>query len=247
LPKASNFYISYFILYNVAQTALYLLQPIGLVTVFIFFKFAKTPRKKYKKVHAIGRASLGLRVPKMDEFGDYCYLLCHHFSARARVSAVGLGLIYLACWYNMLYVHNMQISTKGTYYGRALQQLLVGVYLAKTCLLGLFGIGIGSSVSAVGPVVIQFILIVATIAFHITLRSKLGPLLETLPLNLLIELQKRKHNDSSVAERGHAYMNRNGNGHTSTEAEKPVMKATKVWSPPPGTEHHNQWHCSLLP
>jgi hypothetical protein len=231
----------------VAQTALYLLRPITLVAVFIFSRFAKTPRKKYKEVHAIGRASLGPEYPKWTNLGIIVIYYAIISSLVLGLFAVGLGLIYFVWWCNMFYVHNTQIDIKGAYYGQALQQLLVGVYLAKACLLGLFGIGIGSSVSAVGPVVLQVILIVATIAFHITLRSKLGPLLEILPLNLLMELQKRKQNDSSVAERGHAYMNRNGNGHTSTEAEKPAMKATKVWSPPPGTEHHNQWHCSLLP
>jgi signal recognition particle receptor subunit alpha len=50
---------------------------------------------------------------------------------------------------------------------------MVGVYLAEFCLLGLFGIGIGNSVTSAGPTVLQVILIVATIIFHIFTNRKL--------------------------------------------------------------------------
>jgi hypothetical protein len=225
LPKASNFYISYFILYGVAQSALYLLQPMGLVTVFILSKFAKTPRKKYEKYMQLAAPAWGSEYPKWTNLGVIAISYAVISPLVLGFSTVGLGLIYLAYRYNMLYVHNTQIDTKGACYGRALQQLLVGVYLAEICLLGLFGIGIGSSVSAVGPVVLQVILIIATIAFHITLRSKLGPLLEVLPMNLLTESEKHKDNDNSVAERGHASMN--GNGHTSNKSREIKMEGNE--------------------
>jgi len=45
LPKASNFYISYFILYGLANAARYLFNLMGLVGAFVLSKFAKTPRK----------------------------------------------------------------------------------------------------------------------------------------------------------------------------------------------------------
>jgi hypothetical protein len=56
-----------------------------------------------------------------------------------------MGLIYVAYRYNMIYIFHTQIDTKGACYARALGQLMVGVYLAELCTLGLFGIGIGNS------------------------------------------------------------------------------------------------------
>jgi hypothetical protein len=98
------------------------------------------------------------------------------------------------------YVFTTDIDTKGACYAKAMQQLMVGVYLAELCLLGLFAINIGSTVVAVGPVVLQAILIIATIVFHIFMKRKLTPLLTTLPLDLLQEAEsRRKHANGDAA------------------------------------------------
>jgi len=88
-------------------------------------------------------------------------------------ATIGIGCIYLAYRYNMIYVHDTHIDTKGGFYARALEQLMVGVYLGELCLLGLFGIGIGNSVVSAGPTVLQVVLIVATIIFHIIMKRKI--------------------------------------------------------------------------
>ena len=64
LPKASNFYISYFILYGLANASRYLFNVMGLVGVFILSKFAKTPRKKYMRWVAFTEPSWGAEYPK---------------------------------------------------------------------------------------------------------------------------------------------------------------------------------------
>lgn len=99
------------------------------------------------------------------------------------------------------YVYTTDIDTKGACYARAMQQLMVGIYLAELCLLGLFAINIGSSAIAVGPVVLQIILIIATIVFHIAMKRKLAPLVSTLPLNLLEEATARRKHSSGVVRR----------------------------------------------
>lgn len=106
-------------------------------------------------------------------------------------------MLYLTYRYNMLHVYNTQIDTKGAFYARALEQLMVGVYLAEFCLLGLFGIGIGPALSAIGPTVILVVLIAATIVFHIIVKMKLKPLVTTLPLE---EVPSPSEND-----RGNGY------------------------------------------
>lgn len=173
LPKASNFYISYFILYGVANAARYLFNLIGLLGAVVLSKFAKTPRKKYLRYVAFTEPSWGAEYPKWTNLGVIATSYAVIAPLVLGFATVGIGLIYLSYRYNMLYVHDTHIDTKGGFYARALEQLMVGVYLGELCLLGLFGLNIGNSVVAAGPTVMQGVLIVATIVFHIFMKRKL--------------------------------------------------------------------------
>jgi hypothetical protein len=172
LPKASNFYISYFILFGLAISSKYLFNLMGLVGVFILSKFAKTPRKKYNRYMAFTEPSWGAEYPKWTNLGVIAISYAIIAPLVLGFATVGLGLIYLAFRYNMMYVHNTQVDTKGGFYARALEQLMVGVYLGELCLLGLFGIGIGGNLTSIGPTVLQMVLIVATVIFHIIIKRK---------------------------------------------------------------------------
>ncbi|CAI6336929.1 unnamed protein product [Periconia digitata] len=229
LPKASNFYISYFVLYGVANAAKYLFNIGGLVGVFILSKFAKSPRKKYQRYVQLTSPSWGSEYPKWTNLGVIAISYAIISPLVLGFATVGMGLIYVAYRYNMIYVFATQIDTKGACYARALGQLMVGVYLAELCTLGLFGIGIGNSVSSVGPVVLQIVLIIATVVFHISLKKKLRPLVETLPLNLLRESEHTAHDDK--AEKGlnteqngmhprYVEAQRNGNGYSKMNGQE---------------------------
>ncbi|KAJ4384798.1 hypothetical protein N0V86_000401 [Didymella sp. IMI 355093] len=173
LPKASNFYISYFILYGVANASRYLFNLIGLLGAVVLSKFAKTPRKKYMRYVGFLQPSWGAEYPKWTNLGVIAISYAVISPLVLGFATVGLGLIYLAYRYNMLYVYDTQIDTKGGFYARALEQLMVGVYLGELCLLGLFGLNIGNSVVSAGPTVMQGVLIIATIVFHILMNRKL--------------------------------------------------------------------------
>ena len=54
-----------------------------------------------------------------------------------------------------MFVSNATIDTKGRVYPRALQQLFVGLYLAEVCLIGLFAIDLGTSIGALGPLLLM--------------------------------------------------------------------------------------------
>ncbi|ENI11146.1 hypothetical protein COCC4DRAFT_122766 [Bipolaris maydis ATCC 48331] len=195
LPKASNFYISYFILFGLAISSKYLFNIGGLVGVFILSKFAKTPRKKYNRYVALGEPSWGAEYPKWTNLGVIAICYATIAPLVLGFAAVGIGMIYVAFRYNMMYVHDTHIDTKGGFYARALEQLMVGVYLGELCLLGLFGIGIGGSITSVGPTVLQMVLIVATVIFHIFMKRKVKQ------LNLL---EDSEHSgQQSNAEAGH--------------------------------------------
>ena len=96
-------------------------------------------------------------------------------------ATIGFYLVYLSYRYNLIYVYDSEVDTKGLLYPRALKQTLTGVYLAEICLLGLFGLG-GSP----GPVILMIILLVFTVLIHFSLSEALGPLLYNLPKTLSI-------------------------------------------------------------
>ena len=97
-------------------------------------------------------------------------------------AAIGLWLLYLATRYNLLFVYNANIDTKGLVYPRALQQITVGIYLSIVCMIGLFGVA-----QAAGPAVLMALFLVGSILFHISMNSAIGPLLYTLPKSLEVE------------------------------------------------------------
>ncbi len=97
-------------------------------------------------------------------------------------ATIGLYLFYLAYRYNVLFVTETTIDTKGLIYPRALQHLMVGVYLSEVCMIGLFGVS-----QAPGPAILIVIFLVFTILFHMSMNSALDPLLYNLPKSLEAE------------------------------------------------------------
>ena len=95
-------------------------------------------------------------------------------------------MYYLSYRYNLLFVIQSKIDTKGESYARALQHLLTGVYLSELCLIGLFGLR-----NAPGPLVLIVILLIITVVYHITMNEHLGPLERYLPTDLQAEDEER--------------------------------------------------------
>ena len=90
--------------------------------------------------------------------------------------------MYIAFRYNLIFVFNANIDTKGLVYPRALQHLTVGIYIGVICMIGLFGIN-----QAPGPTVLMAIFLVASILFHISLSNAVSPLLNSIPKSLEVE------------------------------------------------------------
>ncbi|KAF2089145.1 DUF221-domain-containing protein [Saccharata proteae CBS 121410] len=188
LPKAANFYLSYFILYGVAISAVYVFNPQGLFFDVILPKLMhKTPREQFNDYTTLSGPSLGSEYAKWTNLA----VIAISYSCVAPLvlgfAAVGFSFIYLAYRYNFHYVFHTNIDTKGAFYAQALQQLTVGVYIAELCLIGLFATRIRSAATANGPLILMVILLVATSLYHYLMRQTLKPLTELLPRNLLAE------------------------------------------------------------
>jgi calcium permeable stress-gated cation channel len=111
-------------------------------------------------------------------------------------------LFYLSYRYNLLYVLQPKVDSKGECYGKALQHILVGVYLSELCLIGLFG-----AREAPGPSALMVVLLIITILYHIILNRVLTSVKknfatsdegETVPL-LAAEEGNAEHSEGHVA------------------------------------------------
>ena len=95
---------------------------------------------------------------------------------------IGLWLMYIAFRYNLIFVFNANIDTKGLVYPRALQHTTTGIYLGLVCMIGLFGVN-----QAPGPAILMVVFLIGSVLFHASLNSAVGPLLQTLPRSLEVE------------------------------------------------------------
>lgn len=202
IPKASNFYLSYFVLQGLGVVSGTLLNLTGLVVFIILGKFLdNTPRKMYKRWTSLASMSWGTVFPPYTNL--FVIAICYAIIAPLVLifAAIGLYLFYLAYRYNLLYVSNANIDTKGRVYPRALQQVFVGLYIAEFCLIGLFAIATGSSVGALGPLILMIIFLVFTALYHLSLNAALEPLINYLPKSLEAE-ERRLLDEDANAERG---------------------------------------------
>lgn len=175
LPKASNVYISYFLLFGLSSAAGTLLNIGGFVGVVLLGRLlpGKTPRKIFQKLVNFAAPMWGSEFPKWTNLG----VIALSYSCIAPLvlgfATVGFALIYVAFRYNFMYCYENNIDTQGAAYARATRQLFVGVYISELCLIGLFAIATGNNTMAAGPLAIEALLLALTIIFHLTLRQAL--------------------------------------------------------------------------
>ena len=185
LPKASNFYLSYFILYGLAQAAAQLLNIVALLLFVILGRLLdKTPRKMYNRWTKLAGLGWGSEYPKWTNLG----VIALSYSCIAPLvlgfAVVGFSLLYAAFRYKWLFVLGNKVDMKGEAYSRALQQLMTGVYLSAICLTGLFAIGTSESPAGIGPLVIMVVFLIVVTIFNVVMNYALGPLEQGLPLGL---------------------------------------------------------------
>lgn len=201
LPKASNFYLNYFLLQSLFLGSGQLVQIFSIFKFHVFQRFTKDARRTYTKWHRLERVHWGGVFPVytnlgvISEFHSANHVECLEltFSSSAITYALIapivlgfalLGVAFLhAVWrYNLIYVYDSQVDTRGLVYPRALMQMLLGLYFSEVCMIGLFSLR-GSFI----PVVLTAALLVVTGLVHHSLIEALGPLLWSLPKSLTVE------------------------------------------------------------
>lgn len=188
LPKSTNFYISYFIVQGLSIASSVISQVVGFVIFNILYRYlAGTPRALYNKWANLSAISWGSTLPIYTNIT----VIAITYAAIAPLilgwATVGMSLFYFAWRYNVLFVTDTQIDTRGLIYPRALKQLFTGIYLSELCLIGLFAASV-----AIGPLVLMIAFLVFTVLFHLSLNAALDPLLYNLPQTLMAEEEQRR-------------------------------------------------------
>ncbi|KAL4819788.1 hypothetical protein BDW67DRAFT_173077 [Aspergillus spinulosporus] len=195
LPKATNFYISYFLLQGLTTSSMAVVQIMSvLVFKFITIFFDGSPRRLYKRWAALSGVSWGNVFPVFTNMGVIALTYSCIAPLILGFCFVGVYLVYQAYRYNFLFVYDIRIDTKGLVYPRALQHLLTGVYLANICLIGLFAIK-----SAIGPLLIMVFFTILFICAHLSLNEALAPLNSFLPRTLDVEEELQQAKEEELA------------------------------------------------
>lgn len=211
LPKASNFYISYFIVQGLSIAPSVISQVIGFVIFSLLYKYLTgTPRSLYTKWAQLSAISWGSTLPVYTCITVIAIVYSVIAPLCLGFSTIGMALFYFAWRYNVLFVTDTTIDTRGLIYPRALKQLFVGVYLAEFCLIGLFGASV-----AIGPLVLMIVFTIFTVLFHISLNAALNPVLYNLPQSLMAEEESRRLNLQAPVSNEKEKMTTNGTNGTN--------------------------------
>ncbi|TKA27733.1 hypothetical protein B0A50_04834 [Salinomyces thailandicus] len=140
LPKASNFYLTYFILQGLTKSSDDLLNYSDLFTYLFYEKFwNKTPREHFDTHADMKGTPWASWFPKFTNLFVIAIVYACIAPLVLGFATVGISILYLSYRYNLLYVCQTKVDTKGEAYKRALQQVPTGIYLAELCLIGLMG------------------------------------------------------------------------------------------------------------
>ncbi|KAJ3497629.1 hypothetical protein NLG97_g1755 [Lecanicillium saksenae] len=207
IPKAGNFYISYFIVQGLTIAIGTLTQVVGLFVFRLLYKYLSgTPRALFQKWTTLAGVLWGSILPVYTNI----VVIGITYSVIAPLmlfwSTLGLTLFYLAYRYNMIFVSQTTVDTKGLIYPRALKQLFVGIYLGEICIFALFVFA-----TTAGPAVLMAIFIIFTILYNITLLKTFAPLLRGLPNSLDVESQlASRHLGTAERADGHGRLRLEG-------------------------------------
>ncbi|KAI0904619.1 hypothetical protein F4823DRAFT_614422 [Ustulina deusta] len=177
LPKSSNYYLTYFMVQGITSAADNLLNYSNLLNhLSLEYLVDETPRQKFTRYTSMKDIAWGQVYPKFTNFA----IIAIAYSCIAPLvlgfAAAGLSLYYFSYRYNLFYVMQPKIDTKGQAYTLALRHLFTGVYIAELALIGFFGLH-----KAKGPSVMTGVLFIVTILYNLLMNRYMLPLEELFP------------------------------------------------------------------
>ncbi|KEY74939.1 hypothetical protein S7711_01288 [Stachybotrys chartarum IBT 7711] len=185
LPKSSNYYLTYFLIQGITASADNILNWSDLLQYLVLgWAFDKTPRQMFNRYTSMKGIASGKVFPKFANFAVIAIAYSCIAPLVLGFATTGLALYYVSYRYNLLFVIQPKIDTRGSAYTLALQHLLTGVYIAELALIGLFGLA-----SATGPLILMVVLFGLTVLYNLMTNRYLEPLEKHLPTDLATQLE----------------------------------------------------------
>lgn len=182
IPKASNFYLSYILIQCLMNGGLRLIQPFGLIRHYLIGRLHEAPRTRYMQWRRLSSAHWGGVYPIFTNMGVIALTYAFIAPLVLVFAAGGMFVTQIVWKYNLMYVIDSDMDTKGLFYPRALMHLVIGLYLAEICLIGIFALK-----AAYTSVALMVLFFVFTGLVHFSLGDAIAPLLLNLPQTLLME------------------------------------------------------------
>ncbi|EXJ72393.1 uncharacterized protein A1O5_04897 [Cladophialophora psammophila CBS 110553] len=223
LPKASNFYLSYFLLQSLALGSGGLVQFGNLFQLYVFQKYISSPRKMYLRWHRLQRIHWGTVFPVYTNLGVITLSYALIAPIILGFAAVGLLFLHIVYRYNLIYVYDSEVDTRGLVYPRALMHLLLGLYFSEVCMIGLFSIK-----GAYVPVVLTVALLVLTGLVHTSLLDALGPLLWSLPKSLTVQEDQHLLGCRPINPRNAEDLEQSEEYHSDKEEQEPEQSNSRA-------------------
>ncbi|KAL6880833.1 DUF221 domain-containing protein [Trichoderma novae-zelandiae] len=212
LPKASNFYLSYILIQCLASGGSQVLQVFSLIRHHIVAKTSEVPRSRFRTWRNLRPARWGGIFPVFTNMGVIALSYACIAPLILVFSAGGMAFMAIIWKYNLLYVFDTTTDSKGLFYPRALQHLLIGLYLAEICLIGLLILN-----SAYGPMGCVIALLLLTGLIHFLLRDAISRLMWSLPQTLALEEQIQLDEKAKLADHDDEGIHGNDAGGTAAD------------------------------
>ncbi|KAL7966510.1 hypothetical protein HDV63DRAFT_397117 [Trichoderma sp. SZMC 28014] len=194
LPKASNFYLSYILIQCLATGGTALLQAFSVIRHEIVAKTTDVPRIRFRTWRKLRTARWGGIFPVFTNMGVIALSYACIAPLILIFCAGGMAFMGMVWKYNLIYVFDTSTDSKGLFYPRALQQLIIGLYLAQICLIGLLILN-----KAYGPMGLVIALLLFTGLIHFLLRDAISRLMWNLPQTLALEEQIQEEEKMKLA------------------------------------------------
>lgn len=195
LPAASDFYLSYILIQCVLSGCKDILQIWGFLRHVVLAKLTDNPRSRFRTWRALQIPRWGGVFPVYSNMG----VIALSYSCIAPLvlvfSAFGLWFIQLIWKYKLIYIMDSTHDSKGLFYPQALLHLIVGLYLAEICMIGLFAIN-----KSFPPVVLMLLFLLFTMLVHMSVSDAIAPLLVNLPQTLTLEEEIQEEENEKAAE-----------------------------------------------
>ncbi|EEU34202.1 uncharacterized protein NECHADRAFT_96579 [Fusarium vanettenii 77-13-4] len=194
LPKASNFYLSYILVQCLAIGATGLLHIFELIRHYAFARLSQIPRARFNVWYKLQPPKWGGVYPIYTNMAVIALSYTCIAPLILIFACAGMTFVRIIYRYNILYVFDSEMDSLGLFYPNALIHLIVGLYLAEICMIGLFALKL-----AFPPMVMMLIFLIITGLVHLSLRDSISPLLKNLPQTLSLE-EELQQEEKAAAE-----------------------------------------------